>query len=388
MLKPGPKLLSFYYPGFSHCPYREAAAGRHINEWDLVRAWRPPGADCGIRPLLGFEDSGSPEYFAREAEVARTNGVDGLVYNYYFDGDAIELEQPLDTCSRSPKAGIEFALNICCRMPRRKLPYGLEGPADEPPRTLSVASFHSMGERIVDLYMSRPHYVRIEGSCLLTMYSVEMLLLLYGVEGLRVRLDELRRTALERAGLQLHVVGLFSVMGDLANVFHVANVLPFDAYSCYVALPNFSSTAPVQSYDALSSEWLVLWSAALMQRTVEIHPCVAAGWDARPRGAPGYRIEEHGLRFPYTPVVAGSTPNEFEKHLRGVLSLMALSRWAKGSIVFLGPWNEWSEGCFLLPDWENGYGRLHAIARLKRWFQELGARLDHSRHEMNSAGIW
>jgi hypothetical protein len=34
-------------------------------------------------------------------------------------------------------------------------------------------------------------------------------------------------------------------------------------------------------------------------------------------------------------------------------------------MLFLGPWNEWNEGCYLLPDARYGAAKLEAVRRVK-----------------------
>ena len=82
-------------------------------------------------------------------------------------------------------------------------------------------------------------------------------------------------------------------------------------------------------------------------------PHVSIGWDNNPR-------------YPeYTKRIVGSNPADFERGLR------IAKKWADENIragmpklITLNAWNEWTEGCYLEPSKEFGYGFLNAVARV------------------------
>jgi hypothetical protein len=359
------EFLTFFYPGFSSCERRNSAAGHLVNEWDLLRSPGDVAAPFSAVPLLGYTDTAQEQALLAEINVASTYGVDAFVFNYYYDGVHTELEGPLNICAGS-QSSFRFALNLCCRMPRRELRFGLLHDNSELERVTfwTESQFAELCNRILNKYLTLEHYHRIGQSCTLFMYHVQALVTTYGVEGLRRRIDLLRERA-RNFHLEVRVVGLFSIVDRWDDLGSSLRMLPFDSYSCYVALPEFSSDQPVQVYGRLVDNWLDRWHEAINVADVRIHPCIGAGWDARPRGMPGYDPQIHGCRFPYTPVVIGSNSADFKRYLLGVVSLLLCSSIADSSIVLLGPWNEWSEGCYLLPDERGGYAKLDAIRATK-----------------------
>jgi Glycosyltransferase WbsX len=359
-----PRLLTFYYPGFTNCPSRNAAAGTTINEWDLVQNHTPsPFVQReSIIPLLGYQDSASVPYLMREAALARDHGIDAIIFNFYHDGVNSELEAPLRHFSRAIDRP-RFALNIVSRMPRRVLPFGPEAPTFDDYSSLNFECFHKITEYIIDEYLSCGNYFTVDSLSILTFYHVVALLSLYGRKGLSDRLRHLRRAARSR-GLRLYLIGLFSAMGDSRNYLRVASDVGFDACSYYVALPDFHSSTPVQAYRDLANAWLKYWGDTIGHAVMPAHGCVGAGWDATSRGTIAYCPDVHGLHFPYYPVVTGNTASAFESYLRDVVTLTLRDSSGAYPLVFLGPWNEWSEGCYLLPDVREGAAKLEAIKRI------------------------
>jgi hypothetical protein len=56
------------------------------------------------------------------------------------------------------------------------------------------------------------------------------------------------------------------------------------------------------------------------------------------------------------------TPENFHEYMRAALGYAMSSLEDDRRIIILGPWNEWTEGCYLLPDKRYGFGKLKAVA--------------------------
>lgn len=356
---------TFFYPGFYRCPKRDAAAGSDLDEWAIVRAnARSVFVDTQqIVPALGYTDASLPAVLAYEAELALAHGVDAFIFNYYHDGQTEELEQPLENF-QILNTQLRFAVNICCHMPKRKLPFGLSDRNVAPWVQLTTEQFTALGRSFAHRFFQKPKYLRRSGRPVVTFYHVGAMLLMYGPDGLASRISAFRQAARD-LGIELNLIGLFSVMGGWERIPVGTWELPFDGYSCYITLPDFEGEEPVQSFPALADRWLGRMRKVGSPNCKPIVACVGAGWNATARGSPGYDPATHGLAFPYYPVVVDDSPEAFESYLGAAARLSRANPSVTNDLLFLGPWNEWSEGCFLLPDTRFGLGRLHAVRRVK-----------------------
>jgi hypothetical protein len=358
------KFAAFYYPGYYSCPVRNEAAGNPIDEWKLLQGESVSVfvATEPIQPALGYTDCSNPNVLAEEASLAAAHGVDAFIFNYYFDGKYEELAAPIDTFA-GINTEVEFALNICCHMPKRKLPFGVHDTDIAPFVHLTEQQFHELADDLARRFFGHRRYLRRDGCVVLTMYHVNALVLLYGPEGLRKRLAIFRDALLEH-GLNMYLIGLYSVAGGWSHQTLGIDELPFDSFSCYVALPDFESCAPVQHYMLAAEKSLqAMRVRSSCGRSVVV--CVGAGWNATPRGAPDYDPKIHGLSFPYYPIIVGDQPAAFEHYLRKASEVALADPSFLQDLLFLGPWNEWTEGCYLLPDTRYGLAKLEAVRRVK-----------------------
>lgn len=358
------KFATFFYPGYYLCPLRNSAAGQVVDEWEVLKSGvKSTFVDTEpIVPALGYTDCSDPAVLAREVALATAHGIDAFIFNYYFDGEHEELSKPLETfCTIS--GNLQFAINICCHMPKRKLPFGVKDANVAPLCQLSVQEFEALACRLSEKFFVSSRYMKHNSRVVVTFYHVGALVLLYGPTGLSERLNHFRQT-LMRCGIEVHLVGLFSVVGGWNKPAFSLEGLSFDSYSCYVALPDFESVEAVQPFDIAANRSLAGMSS-FRTNTASLIVCIGAGWNATARGAAGYDPEVHGLAFPYYPVIINDQPEAFELYLRRAVDLSRSNEACCRDLLFLGPWNEWNEGCYLLPDTRFGPAKLEAIRRVK-----------------------
>lgn len=140
----------------------------------------------------------------------------------------------------------------------------------------------------------------------------------------------------------------------------IANQLPLDGVTGYALLPNWLSE-PVQDYVALVEERVADWYVLQRGLRVPFHPVVCTGWDATMRAEPKRRLVGRD-GYPYTPIVAGVTPERFGAFVDRALEFNAHFGRGPGT-VFLHAWNEWSEASVLEPSDRHGFAFLDEVRR-------------------------
>jgi len=88
---------------------------------------------------------------------------------------------------------------------------------------------------------------------------------------------------------------------------------------------------------------------------------VSTGWDSSPRTVQSDMYENVG--YPFCPIVKGNTPEEVEISFKEAKKFIKSDKHT-GKFFTISTWNEWTEGNYLEPDEENGFGYLEAYKKV------------------------
>ena len=354
------RVAAYVYPGWHPIPERDRSFHPGFTEWELLEAAAPrfAGHRQPRRPLLGAYDDRDPSEVARRVALALDHGVDAFVYGLFWCRGKRVFEGALDQGFLGSSLGqrTPFAVMWANRMPRRVLPVRRpDAPVVEAERLVpsDVHDFVDLLRLVGREYISRANYLRVGGGSYFSIYDSTFFLRELGLDAAREAVER-ARAALRSMGLgELHLAAIEpseEVRGDVAEV-------GFDSVTNYVLLPDWRGPFE-QDYTTLARQREAEWTGLAQASGLPYMPSVCPGWDASPRGADFGDARPD--RYPWSPVVTGESPEAFRRHLARALDFRSPIP-IEDPLVHIASLNEWTEGHYLEPDTEFGYGWLEAV---------------------------
>jgi hypothetical protein len=341
------RLIAFYLPQFHPVPENDRWWGPGFTDWQNVAKAAPlfeghyqprlPGA-------LGFYDLRLDEIRHRQVELARSHGLHGFCYYYYwFNGRRI-LEHPLNRYIADPK--IDFPFCICWANENWSRRWDGGNSEVLLVQEHDTASDMKFIREVIPLFKD-PRYIRVNGMPLLVLYRADLLKAPTATtEGWR---EECIKAGLP--GLHLCAAQTFDI-GDprpygfdsacefpphkhaIGHITHEQRGLPddFKGWICdYELVARHSLTAPVPDYP--------------------LYRGLFPSWDNTARKRNGALIFHR------------ADASRYEYWLRGLVSYTRQNLVGDQRIIFINAWNEWAEGAHLEPDLKNGSAYLEATRR-------------------------
>ena len=353
------KIATYVYPGWHSEPERRDTLNSVLNEWSIVKNAKPlfkthrqPRV-----PLKTYDDS-LPETSNWQIEIAKRYGIDVFVYCLYWSFGKRFLYKPLDEaflkCSRF--RDVEFAVMWANRLPRGILPIkDRKGPVIHPSRFVYTnrSDFLSLIKHIAENYFCKENYAKINGRYLFSIFDSTFFIRDTGRDGAREIIESARRWLLSNGYNDIYLIAI----NPAPNFISEYKKAGFDAISHYVYLPEWKGDY-LQDYRELIRKRASKWSDFESEHGLPYYPAVTPGWDATPRGEINDRKPPR--RYPYWPVVINENPEDFKWFLKAGLNYNIENN-SNSPIQFITSLNEWSEGHYLEPDNDFGYGFLEAI---------------------------
>lgn len=349
-------------------------------EWAFVKDAKPrfSGHQQPIVPLPGYLDGKNPTDVAKEIELAADAGITAFLYDYYYyDGQFTQEEAIEEGFLKAPNRNrLKFALMWCYHdrnMRWRPKKFREENPL----RLMTLARTSEEFLGLIDLsiarYFNRPEYYRRDGKLFFSIYNAPQFVEAVGTNGVRKALSVARR--------KVRAAGLGEIEFNAQNAQSLGSAallkdVGFDSLTHYNANPiprlrerMYEEGTMIFDYGETTRELekrYEIFSAA----ELPYYPSVSTGWDATPRCDPSelfpWRRLPKGqlLQYPYGMVLTNCTAALFERNLRQAKAYA--DRLSKGGtgIVYVNAWNEYTEGCYLLPDNWNGDSKLRALERV------------------------
>jgi glycosyltransferase involved in cell wall biosynthesis len=350
------KLLAFYLPQFHPMPENDAWWGKGFTEWTNVARALPRFVghyQPRIPRDLGHYSLDDPAVLRQQATMARTAGLHGFVfYFYWFDGKRL-LDGPLEALLADPSIDLPFCLMWANENWTRRW----DGSEDE---VLMAQNYLPSDEAaLVETFLRHfadPRYIRLEGRPVLMVY----------------------RAGLIPPGAVARWRSLFAEAGEapmfiMAQSFGDRDPRRFDMD----AAVEFPPHKLVDEVGPINRALQMLDHAATAQ--VFAYADIAGASDLAPAAYPLIRTAVPGWdndarRQGAGMALHGATPALYQAWLGRLIDAAREQPVGGEALVCINAWNEWGEGAYLEPDVHFGAAFLNATARAVAGQVETGGR--------------
>ncbi len=380
-LSEGLDVLCVYYPEWHVYPEGEAIFGKGRTEWDLVRTATPrfPGHCQPVGLVDGEPDDSDPQAVAREIDLAADAGIDVFLYDWYWaDGHPIQHEALERGFLRAPnRRRVKFALMWANHDRSNAFRPEIGKAGEKYFWKLKWTSEEFLGaiDYCIKTYFDSPDYYQKDGKVFFSVYSANRLISRVGGPAkMKATLEE-AQARMRRAGLPpIHFSAMIHYVGDAA----AATAAGYDSVSAYNVTPyDFDDNDVGKKVNAGVKQVLTHEEFADAHRQFNARmqaeserpfiPVVTRGWDCTPRCRQDepFPWRTQSLTYPYLGVVSGLSP-----HVFGAI-LSAAKRQAendpkKPGAILINAWNEYTEGCYLMPDRWHGDAFLGEVKKTFR----------------------
>ena len=380
-----PDVMAIYFPNWHVSPQLETYYGPGKSEWDFVKTspTRFPGHRQPMIPVHGYLDGKNPADVAKEIDLAADAGIDVFLYDYYYYGGATILQEALDEgyLRAKNRDRVKFALMWCYHEfdnEFRQMP----GAPHERMYSLAKTPYEFAG--MVDLclkrYFVQPQYYRRNGALYFSIYNPALMLRSLGADGLRRAIADARRKV-QAAGLgEMH----FNGQGGRIENTEEMKSLGFDSLTDYAfgvyVLNEYEERSGrgewLYDFGAIGPE-LEAWWRRKADGPLPYYPLVPTGWDTSGRMRPDVKmpvgtverkdpqtlqIVHATASYPYTGIYTNATAANFGRYLERAKRFAEED--LRRGLVQINAWNEYTEGCWLVPDNFEGDAKLREIERV------------------------
>jgi hypothetical protein len=341
------RLIAFYLPQFHPVPENDRWWGPGFTDWrNVVRA--TPLFDDHYQPrlpgALGFYDLRIDEVRHRQVELARSHGIHGFCYYYYwFNGRRI-LEQPLDRyiADRS----IDFPFCICWANENWSRRWDGGNREVLLVQEHDTASDMEFIRSVIPLFKD-PRYIRVNGMPLLVLY----------------RADLLKHPAVTAAGWRMECerAGLPGIHLCAAQTFEISDPRPYGFDSALEFPPHRHAvgqiTDELKGLDGEFKGWICDYELVARHSLTAPAPDFPLYRGIFPSWDNTARKRQQALIF------HNADPARYEYWLRGLVQYTRQHLVGDQKLIFVNAWNEWAEGAHLEPDLKYGSQYLEATLR-------------------------
>ncbi len=362
-------VAAIIWPAYQNDPrWKELGIFDHGNgEWQNVYEAAPKfdGHNEPRKPLWGYVRDDDSAEVARQIDAALAAGVNVFIYDWYWYGGRPFLEDALNKGFLKAPNSQRMKFFLMWANHHVKGLWNNKMPLSEKNKIIWRADV-SEGEfcdvlipRFVS-YFKQPNHYLIDGKPVFAVYEFKTFV--DGVGGEEVakrciaKLDKACKDA-GFAGVHLMLFNYVPAEVKSAGISGEKAAMEYFGITSITAYNwNFRTWKTMQKNKLTYEQWFdmaqKIWNDVRDETGGNFYPNVTVGWDTN-------------SRFPkdvFTPVIYGSNPVSFKR------ALIAAKEWTvkncKNRLITINSWNEWTEGSYLMPDEEFGYGYLNACAEV------------------------
>ena len=362
--------VAVYYFGNYHVdPRNEALLGKGWTEWEYVKGAKPrfEGHRQPKVPLWGYNDEADPKVMAKKIDAAADHGVDAFLFDWYWYNGPF-LNRPIDEGFKGApnRNRIKFALMWANHE------FGSLKPAQpyQPhqivyPGGVTPAEFDQICDHVIARYFKEPNYWKIDGCPYFLFYDLNMLgSKLGGFSGTKAALERFRAKAKAAGFLGLHLAivlggGSMKLAGGPKKPADLVKALGFDSATSYVWAHHVRLRKRETDYNFACNQYAKAWKNITKTFSLPYCPNLTMGWDPSPR-TDQTSAWSPSAGYPFCGVIVNNTPANFRKAAERIKACLDANP-SLPRIVTVNSWNEWTEGSYIEPDKETGFGYLEAI---------------------------
>lgn len=338
------RVIAFYLPQFHEIPENNLWWGKGFTEWTNVRPAQPlfSGHYQPHVPEQGYYDLTDPEILPRQAALARSYGIEGFCFYFYWFAGRTLLEKPLQLVLDHPEWDMPFCLCWANENWTRRWD-GLD-------HDVLISQNHSAADdlKFIDhlhRYLQDPRYIRVEGKPLLVVYRAEIL------PDAQATVARWRKACRESGlgELLIACVQSFSNVDPAKYGMDAAIEFPPNNSSPPEIVPQTRGVAA--DFRGHLYDWTILPERSKHYRDpgFTLYRGLNPGWDNTPRRKQAARI------------FLGNHPQLYQQWAdRAIDDTLKRFRHPDRRLIFVNAWNEWSEGAHLEPDARTGCAFLDA----------------------------
>ena len=345
------KVIAWYLPQFHRIDTNDHYYGRGFTEWTNTTKAIPMFTghyQPHIPYDVGYYDLNNPEVFERQIYLAKSYGIYGFSFYYYwFSGKRI-MEKPLNYFLAHP----ELKMNFCITWANENWSALWDGGNNDLIFEQNLKPDDDI-KFIQDAYpyMSDPRYISVKGKKLLIIYRATI----WEKDRVKELISNFRAEA-RRLGL-----GELYIMLCNTREFD-EEVAEWGADGLVEFPPNgvkkYSSDVIVEGYlnpnfigyIKDTKNFFAQKKYLCKHNSKEFYRGAIPSWDNTARKA-----------YNGATIYKGLTPQTFELWLTDIIKESHEIHSVDNDFVFVNAWNEWAEGAHLEPDMMYGYANLDAV---------------------------